>query len=249
MSVNETEYNYPITIEFSHFDPQGYLTPKGYQHIANSIADKHLIRHGLSFETLIQKGISWVLLSLSIEIQHPIQERAQTLFGKTWFSGRKGIYFRREISVHREDGTMVFCCALYSTLLDLNTRTIYRKRTLPFELMEPTEKILLPATPSFKEKQSFVKGEQQTVKRSYLDMLGHVNNERYGDFCFDALSESEADLKTLHRMELYFVSELNLQDSFSVNKAVQDKRVFVQGLCEPEEKPSFYGVFDYLPSL
>ncbi len=245
MNSNELQQHYEIEIEFSQLDQNGYLTPAGYQYIVNAVAGKHLINYNLEFARLIGMGLSWVLLSISVDVINPIKGEGTKVVGTTWHSQRKGIFFRREISVCDENGTPLFNCATYSTLLDLETRSIYKSRTLPFELMPPTEETLLIATPSFKEKNEYEKGDSRLAQRSYIDGLGHVNNGRYGDFCFDAMDEEEARMDKLRRMEIYFVSELRLGEKFTTNKAKQDNKLVVQGYNESSDKVAFYGVFKY----
>ncbi len=249
MYLNEIEQSYEVKVEFSQFEKEGYLTPSGYQHIANVIADRHLYSHDMSFEKLMAIGISWVLLSVTVDIINPIKSREQKLIGKTWYSGRKGVFFRREIAVTDENNTPLFNCSTHSTLINLTTRSIFRNRELPFEMMEPTDKFLTESRPTFKERLDFEDGEEYVVRRSYLDMLGHVNNGRYGDFCFDALTDEEADMKRLRRIEVYFVSELKQADKFSVKRSVQDDRIVLLGQNETAQKPSFYGVYGYLPEF
>ncbi len=245
MNINEYEQNYEIEIEFSQFDENGYLKPAGYQNLANSIADRHLINYNLNFEKLIESGLSWVLLSLSIDIINPIKGRDKKLIGKTWYSSRKGILHRREITVLSEDGTTMFNCATISTLIDLEKRSIFKGRTLPFELMEPSEKLLLEAQASYKQKLEFEKGTKHKVQRSYIDGVGHVNNSRYGDFCFDAFDDEQANLQNLSRIELYFVSEMRLGEYFTTNKCINENSLIIQGFNESEQKTAFYGVFNY----
>ncbi len=245
MALCEFENEYDIAIDFSHFDSNGYLTPTGYQYIVNAVADKHLFKYDVAYETLIKLGISWVILSLTIDIVNPVRDRKKRLIGKTWYSQRKGIFFRREMSVQDEDGVHILNCTMYSTLLNLETRSIFRSRELPFKLMEPTEKFLIEAKPTFKEKYEYTLCEKRVVKRSYLDMLGHVNNGRYSEFCYDALTDEEASLARLSRFEIYFVSELKLSEEFSIHKSITDDKITVMGYNENLDKPAFYGVFWY----
>ncbi len=245
MSKKETDYSYETELEFSHFGKSGHFTPGGYHYIINSMVDRHLINFNINFEKLLNKNVSWVLLSLTADIINPIKNREQKLIGKTWFAGKKGVSFRRELTIHQEDGTHILSATLYSTLIDLETRNIYRNRELPFDLEMATENILIEAKPTFKEKYEYIKGDTQKVRKSYLDMVGHVNNLRYSDFCFDALSDKEENLENLKRMEIYFTSELKEKEEFSLNKSISDKKIVIQGYNETQDKPSFYGVFTY----
>ncbi len=245
MQKKEIDYTYNIELEFAHFGKNGHFTPGGYHYIINSMVDKHLIHFNINFEKLLDKNVSWVLLSLTADIINPIKNREQKLIGKTWFSGKKGVIFRRELTIHQEDGTHILSATLYSTLIDLKSRSVYRNRELPFELVMPTQNVLIEAKPTFKEKYEYEKGEILKVRKSYLDMVGHVNNLKYSDFCFDALSDEEENLENLKRMEIYFTSELKEKEEFSLNKNINENKIVIQGFNETQGKPAFYGVFTY----
>ncbi len=245
MNIVEQNHSYEIDLEFSYFDENGYLTPYGYQYVVNCVADKHLLMLNMNFEKSIVYGVSWVILSLTVDIVNPIKGRDKKIIGKTWYSQHKGLFHRREVRVEDEDGLLLFNCATYSTLIDLKTHSIYRNRTLPFELMPPTDELILDAKPTFKEKLEFESGETQKVRRSHIDGLGHVNNGKYSNFCFDAFNDEQADLKKLRRMEIYFVNEMRLGEEFSTNKLVDGDRLVLQGYNKDTDKPSFYGVFYY----
>ncbi len=228
--------------EFSLLNSSGLLKPAGFQTIINTIVGLHLKKHDLDFEKLIATDLSWVLLSLTVEPKMPVRG-TEPLFVTTWHSESKGIFFRREMQAKNEAGEVVFNCATYSTLLDLAERTIYRKRPLPFAIMEPEQVILLEARPTFKGKYDFTDIDKLIVQRSYIDGLGHVNNARYGDFCYDSLNEDEANLENISRMEIYFLSELKQFESFTTQRAVDGNRIIIRGHNNNTDKISFYGVF------
>ncbi len=244
LTNSETREVYRYEPEFSLLNSKGFLKPAGFQTVVNNIVGVHLKKHNIDFERLISMDLSWVLLSLTIEPQMPVRG-TEPLFITTWHSENKGIFFRRELQAKNEKGEVVFNCATYSTMLDLVGRTIYRKRPLPFEIMEPEQVTLLDARPTFKGRHEFSDIATSTVQRSYIDGLGHVNNARYGDFCYDSLSDSEAELDRLSRMEIYFVSELKQSETYTAQKACEDNKTIVRGYNNENDKVSFYGVFHY----
>ncbi len=245
MFLNEVEQSYEIEVDFTHFAPSGYLTPMGYQCIANTVIGKHLEKYGVGFEKLIHQGISWVILSLTVDIEKPIVYGMKKVIGKTWYSKQKGIFYRREVSVSSEEGEVLFRCSTFSTLMDLNARSIYKSKNLPFELMPITEETLVEGSPTFKEKLEYTEIEKRKVRRSYIDKLGHMNNNRYGELCYDSLDDNEVSLERLKRIELYFVSELGFNEVFTLSKSFTDHRIVVQGYNEEKQKAAFYGIFNY----
>ncbi len=241
---DERAKTYRYEPEFSQLDSKGFLKPAGIQMVVNTVAGLHLKEYNVDFATLIKNNLSWVLLSLTVEAINPI-DAEKPLFVNTWYSERKGIFYRRELQIKNESGDVAFNCATYSTVLDLSARRIFKGKTLPFNLMEPQNILLLDARPTFKEKHEYTDVAEYKVQRSYIDGLGHVNNGRYGDFCYDSLNDDEADMSLVKRMELYFVSELRPDDSFTTQRAASDGKTIIQGYNNVSEKSSFYGVFEF----
>ena len=241
---DELQQTYPIVTEITNLDQYGYLKPSGYQQLINKMIEQHLIKFHLSFEELSPLGLSWVIISLSIEIKKPIQG-CQTVYGTTWHAQRKGICFRREIQIKDSAGNVVCNAAMSSILFDIATRSIFKKRELPFVLGEATETLLLSANTSFKERHIYTDVAHRKVQRSYIDCLGHVNNCRYGEFGFDSLSDDEAKMEKMKRIDIYFLSELRPEDCFVTQKATEENRVMIQGYNETAKKVSFHTIFTY----
>lgn len=73
-----------------------------------------------------------------------------------------------------------------------------------------------------------------------------MNNCRYGEFAYDVFSAQERDnLKKLKRMNIYFVSELKINDVFSILKAYDDRNIIVRGYNETKECIAFNVIFEF----
>ncbi len=238
----EKEHIHKHKIEFSHLDENSYIKPDGYQHIIAQVIDEHLALFDIDFDLCLENNYSWVLVALNVKIAKHVKGCAN-LFIQTWFSERKRVHFRREFEARDDKGEVVFVASIYSILIDLKTHAIYRKKELPFTLMEANPEFLLESSPSFqKEELEYVFADERTIRRSYIDALGHVNNCRYGEFAFDALSDNEADLSKINAFDLYFLSELKLNETLMLEKT-QEKNISIHGYNKSTQKTSFYCVF------
>ncbi|MDO5602849.1 MAG: thioesterase [Oscillospiraceae bacterium] len=230
---NEMECEYTVTPEVSDFNENNLLKPHAYQILIGRAAEEHLNRVGLNVDTIMPLGYAWALVSLSVEIKKQLR-CPQPLLVHTWHAGRKGPYFRRELEFKDQAGETVFVAATFSVLFDLGERAVYHKKELPFLLGEPTEKILLEASPAGRK--AFRNLEYQVVEErvsrpSYLDCLGHVNNCRYGEFAYDALRPDQYEkLENLKRMDVYFISELRRADRFTVLRADMEQAAVIRGV-------------------
>ena len=140
----------------------------------------------------------------------------------------------------------MFQGSTFSILLDVSTRGVFRKKELPFKLAAPREIFCTEGDPHFRGPKDFTVIATRKVYNSYIDCLGHVNNCRYGDFAYDALSDDEINrMGKLKRIEIYFISELRNKDQFTVRKAIDGNRIVIQGQNNTKGDTAFDFVFQF----
>ncbi len=242
----EKDYIYEINNEISDLNRNNILKPYGYQKLFGQAVDQHLNKINLDTAGIITKyKLAWVFVSLSIEIIKPI-EGIIKMYAQTWYSQRRGPFFRREFVFKNKDGEILFHGSSFSVLLDIDKRTIYRKKELPFDISEPDEDFTIKAVPTININQKFEKVDRRRVYNSHIDYLGHVNNTCYGKFAYDALSETECmKMHKLKRIDLYFKSELKNNDIFSVLKAYKNDKIIIRGYNDTKSEDSFNIIFKF----
>lgn len=241
----EKDYVYEIETEVADLNECNVLKPYAYQKLFAKVAEQHLNRINVNVDTTMKSNLAWVLVSLSFELTKPV-EGCVKMFAQTWYSQRKGPYFRREIVFKDEKGEVIFQGSTFSVLLDVEKRTIYRKKELPFAISEPVEDFTIEACPTFKTGMDFCKVDERKVYNSYIDCLGHVNNCRYGEFAYDIFTGEEClKLNKLKRMDFYFLSELRAKDTFSILKAYEDNRILVRGHNDIKNDVSFDIIMEF----
>jgi medium-chain acyl-[acyl-carrier-protein] hydrolase len=242
MVIMEKSYIYEVTPDLSDLNENGFLKPYAYQNLFAKIAEEHLSKINLNMDTTIKYNLAWALISLSFEIVSPVRGIGK-LFAQTWHSGKKGPYYRRELVFKNSEGDILFQGSTFSILLDLNTRAVYRKKETPFPIGAPIEEITIKAQPTFKSDIEFTEVEKRKVYNSHIDCLGHVNNIRYGEFAYDALTEDEKNnLENLKRYEIYFLSELRSNENFSIMRAYindNDNSIIFRGTNLSRDQHSF----------
>lgn len=242
---NEKDFIYEITPDVSELNEYGYLKPYAYQNVFGTIAERHLNKINLNVDTTMKYGLAWVLISISLEIVKPVKGCIK-LFAQTWHSQKKGPFYRRELVFKDEEGTLLFHGSTFSVLLDLETRTVFRKKETPFYVDAPIQDFTIDAKPSFKPDIPFIEVDKRKVYNSYIDCLGHVNNTRYGEFAYDALnSEEKESLDKMKRYEVFFLSELRDKDIFSVQRANINNRIIIKGVNESNGESSFDVLIDF----
>jgi len=238
-AMNEKDFVYELMADSSDINENNCLKPYAYQDLFGKVVDKHLNNVNLNVDTTIKYNLVWVLISLSVEIVKPVDPHRK-LLAQTWYSQRKGPLFRREFVFTNESSELVFHGSSFSVLMEYDNRKIFRKKELPFDLGLPKEEFTIEAYPSFKTHLEFEKIDDRKVYNSFIDYIGHVNNTRYGEFAYDALDEDERNsLDRIRRYDMFFNSELRINDTFSVYKAKEDKKIFVRGIKNATGEVSF----------
>ncbi|HHU90893.1 MAG TPA: hypothetical protein GXZ22_07560 [Clostridiaceae bacterium] len=243
--INEKDFVYEIEPDVSELNEYGYLKPYAYQNLFSAIAEKHLNRINLNVDTTMKYGLAWVLISISLEIMKPVKGCIK-LFAQTWHSQKKGPFFRRELVFKDENNNLLFHGSTFSVLLDLETRSVFRKKEAPFYIGSPISEFTIDANPSFKTDITLNEVDRRKVYNSYIDCLGHVNNTRYGEFAYDALNDEEKEnLHKMKRYEVFFLSELRDKDIFSVQKGRMNDRIIIRGVNETNCDTSFDVLIDF----
>ncbi len=241
----ERELLYRMETDIEDLNEHNMLKPYVYQRLFAQLADRHLEALDEDIGKLMQYKLAWALVSISIEIVRPIVGIVR-LNAITWHSQRRGPYFRRDFVFRNDNNETIFHGTSFSILLDVESRTVYRKRELPFDIIEPVEEYTIDAGPNIKVNCEYTKVDERRVYGSYIDRLGHVNNCRYGEFGYDVLSDEErSKLSSLKRMDIFFSSELRDKDIFSVLRATEGNKVFIRGYNETKSENSFDIIYHF----
>ncbi|MDD2189689.1 MAG: thioesterase [Eubacteriales bacterium] len=241
----ENEKVYELLSAASYLNQYNQLKPYAYQILFEQMAERHLFLLGLNVDNTMKYGLAWVLISMSVEIIKPIEE-SMTVYGSTWYSRHYGPYFRRELLFKDSEGQVLFHGSTHSVLLDIEKRTVFRKKAVPFPMHEPTEIFLLESAPGFKMTADLEPMAKRIVQPSQIDCLGHVNNCRYGEFVYDTFTvEEQKSLNHLKRMDINFLSELRPLDHFTIKKAGSQNRLSFQGYNNTKGDVSFNIVMSF----
>lgn len=245
----ELEKTYHFRIDTGAQNENHVATLSAIQRMIVTVSEEHLKNIGLDVPTLIKNfGVSWILLSLSVEVKDPFRP-GELLSIRTWHTNKKGLYYRRDIEICHEDGSLAAVAATFSSIFDMESRRLCTNEKVLEAVEELGEgKELFPAETRLRIKpDDFPVVMTQNVMPSWIDALGHTNNLRYGDLITDALpEETRSRLGSLRRFELGFTGELRLGESVELRLLEKDGETFAAGIRSTDGKPAFLSklVFD-----
>ena len=230
--TDEKSMVYRALVDTSMINERRDVHIAGLLRIMETMLEEHLLDIAMDNPRLVrEQNCSWLFLSLCTEVQDAVAP-GEVLLGRTWYSGRKGPLFRRELELCHEDGSRAVAASFFSGLIDLGTRKILRDRAFLERYTLPEGEILLQADSRMAaDPQGYRETGRQQVRPSWLDALGHVNNARYGDMIYDQLCGKDTlPPGALRRLELYFVGELRCFEEVSLLRKDEESFSSVLGL-------------------
>lgn len=238
--LDERAYSYPVPTGLAMYNARGAFYPAALQRMAVGVIEAHLEQIGWDAPKLVREhGLSWVLLSFSAEVKKPLLPgvvyRAQT-----WHTHSKGPVFRREFCFTDQDGEIAVVGATFSSLLDVKKHRLCIDREILAQFQKVEREMLLDAEYRYRLTPPFEPVETRTVRPSWIDGLGHVNNMRYADLAYDALSAEEREkIDRFTRMDMWFLRELTADAAFTMEKYGEENAVTLRGVIDDGGKPSF----------
>lgn len=217
--------DYKVLVDINEFNENNDLKLVTYPKLLSLVSYLHLKETDQGVGEVIKDKYAWVLVSMKIDIMGKLEDLELT--GKTWYSGNRGPFYRREYELSSSNKPYLNG-ASYSVLLNLNSRTVFREKELPFEKLIEVKKHLVDLKSSIKEELPFKEIYKGEVTNSMIDVFNHVNNLKYSEICYDALSDDEIKmLNNLKSIELYFHKEMKINDKYTVSKANQNEIIYI----------------------
>lgn len=188
-------------------DAFGTLTLPALSGFMGEIAGAHASELGVGLETLMPKGLTWVLVRQRIENPVPVR-LGETIEIETWPAGMDRLAALRDFVVRRADGTEVARATTQWFVLDLATR----RPVKPEEVLDPrfprptTQPVVappgkLPPLPHWEFQKRF------HVRYGDIDVNLHVTNTSYVTWAQEAVPREVWQGSRLAAVEVSFLAE------------------------------------------
>lgn len=213
-----------LRVDISMYDRRGCFYLSSYQKLVMNMIEEHLDELDIGQKYLMEKsGISWVLLYNCIELKKQFTPDMK-LTAVTWNSEIKAPLFRRDFVITDEaSGEDVASGATLSTLFDHKERRVCTDREKIRSISLEEGERICEIERRFRPDCEFKTVDDRVARPSMADGIGHVNNTRYGEFVYDAMSDEERKkLSAVKRIDNWFFSELIPGDSFRIARGETD---------------------------
>ena len=207
-----------FTISSYDLNPKGQARVTSMANFFQEVAYHHASELGLGYDDMKSRKTTWVLSRMRIHMKrYPVWN--DTIKLETWPSGAERLFALRDFRVLDSKGEVIGMASTAWLILDIDSHRLIR----PKEMMEqfkmivhdvqmfeaPLDKIAVPGEIRLLK--------QHDVVFSDLDIVGHVNNVRYMEWCIDAVTTAENADREIRELEINFNHEALLGDRIHIS--------------------------------
>lgn len=210
-SVHEKEWE----INFLQCAPNGALNYTDLCNLLQLTAAEHADFGGISFTDMQKFNQAWVLSRMRIEIEELPKWRDNVII-KTWIVSLDNSRSTRVLEVYKNDIKIISCETFWAVINTEKRRPEplalphqhFEKYPERYTTLERVKKIHVP-------KDSTIAGNHVVVF-SDLDVVNHVNNVKYLEWCLDLIAPEILLQQTFKSLDMNFLNELLLQDKVEI---------------------------------
>jgi len=213
------------TVSFLQCGPNQKIRYTDLCHLLQLTAHEHSVLGGLSFQDMQVFDQAWVLSNMYIEIES-LPKWEDTIVIKTWIVSMQDAHSVRALEVWHNDKKIAGALTLWVVLNTKLRKT--EKLALSFDHFQffpeklPTEKAL-ERVQIFREYDLHFK---QTVKTSDLDLVHHVNNVKYLEWCLDTMPIDDLSMHQLSHIHLNYLREMHHNQNFTISQKKTETAYF-----------------------
>jgi len=212
-------YTHSWEINFLQCTPNGLLKYTELCNILQLTAGYHAQIGGLSFTDMQLHNQAWVLSRMRVEVD-ALPKWGDTVTVKTWIIDLQGSRSLRALEMYKDNKKMAGSITLWVVF-----NTQQRKAeplVLPFEhynlyphllpVKQSVSKIAIP------ENSETV--HRKNVMLSDLDIVSHVNNVKYLEWCIDHIQPQLILRQQIKSFDMNFLRELHLNNTVCIDKTL-----------------------------
>jgi acyl-ACP thioesterase len=199
-------------------DPFGQITLTALGSFLQEAAYNNVRALGWGLDELNQRGLTWVVRSMQIEVVAPIRETVR-LEIDTWPSGSERLAVFRDYEIRGAGGAVVARAASQWLVLDLERRRPVRPETvIDPDLLVDARHVLPPGGDRLARLERWDEERRLGVRYQDIDMNLHANNAAYLSWLIEALPEPTWRDCRLASAQIQYLAECH-RDSFVLTRA------------------------------
>lgn len=210
-------------VTFLNCQSNGYLKLTDLCNFFQLTAGTHAELGGISYADMQEHHQAWVLSRMRVEITQ-LPKWQDEVMVKTWIKSLENSRSIRCLEMYLNDEKIAGCETFWVVI---NTKT-----RRPENLASPHEhfeKYMIDATSRGTTKVNLVLNTEivaeKVVKLSDIDIINHVNNVKYLEWCLDTLEPEIILNQTITSFDINFLQEINLLDVVQIHSGKKEKNI------------------------
>jgi acyl-ACP thioesterase len=208
-------------INFTQCTPNGYLKYTDLCNLLQLTAAAHSEVGGISFTDMQEFNQAWVLSRMRVEISD-LPKWRDVVTVKTWINSLENSRSVRALEMYVNGKKIVGSETFWAVF---NTK-IRRPEplALPYQHFElyPEDKATELGFSKINLTHEKEVVFERTVFLSDLDIVNHVNNVKYLEWCLDLVDEKKVLNQQIKSFEMNFLKELSLKDSVLIHECINE---------------------------
>lgn len=222
-SIHQQSYE----IDFFACSPSGHLKWVDLCKLIQSVSADHSVLGGISFWDLKKHNQAWVLSKFRVEKKAELPQWQDKITISTWIERLDGVRSIRNFEVYLGEQLIAVASSLW---VIINTE---RRRpeliALPHEhFIKYTDKKVTQAEFAKLHKGAYHKIDELRVKLSDLDMVHHVTNIKYLEWCIDAAFACQQAVDKIQVIDMHFLKETRINDTCEVHLLQEQQQMHFQ---------------------
>ncbi|WP_437918398.1 acyl-[acyl-carrier-protein] thioesterase [Sphingobacterium sp. LRF_L2] len=229
-------YSDTYRLNFSQCYANGKLKYSELSNLLQLVASDHAEQLGFGYREMAKYDQSWVLSRVRIEIDK-LPSFLEEIRIYTWVQDFLGNRSIRNFEVYLENQKIITASSFWA-VFNVKTR---KSENLAINI---DQKIIQPEKTATKHVFKRIELSEDisnivnyTTKLSDLDIVNHVNNVKYTDWCLDVLPSKFVLKETFKTIDINYLKELKLGEDVKIGYAIRD--TFIDFSINREEKTIF----------
>jgi medium-chain acyl-[acyl-carrier-protein] hydrolase len=209
-------------INFMQCTPNGYLKLTDLCNILQLTAASHSEIGGISFVDMQAFHQAWVLSRMRLEI-NALPKWKDVVTVKTWINTLENSRSVRAFEMHVNGKKMIGAETFWAVF---NTKTRRPEAlALPYDHFElyPEKKATVITFSKINSAENKEIVFEKKVVLSDLDIVNHVNNVKYLEWCLDHMDEKIILNHDIESLEMNFLKELSIKDTVVIHESILEK--------------------------
>jgi medium-chain acyl-[acyl-carrier-protein] hydrolase len=219
-SMKSSEYTREFTVSSYELNPRGKARLTTVANYFQEIAYHHANELGFGYDDMKERRTMWLLSRMRIRVgRYPVWNDRIVL--ETWPSGVDKLFAVRDFRIRDMEGEILGTASSYWLIVDLETHRPVR----PKEELERYSDIVYSAPVFDRPLKKLVipegtrEADRHQVAFSDLDIVGHVNNVKYMEWCVNTAMKGGTPDREIRLFEINFLQEARFGDHIVIHSA------------------------------